>query len=191
MVCALTFDDGPSQWTEPILDLLDEHKQFATFFVTGAHIAGNESKLREMVADGQEIGVHGWTHRHLPTLTRSQVEDELYRTHHAIGSATGVTDGLWRAPYLDTDERVNAIATTLGLTHVGADVIVGDWNETDPQVIAQRVLDGLTDGQIVLLHDGIPPDGGSGTNTRQATVDAVALLLGTPGVTWCSVGELA
>jgi peptidoglycan/xylan/chitin deacetylase (PgdA/CDA1 family) len=187
----LTFDDGPSQWTEPILDLLAEHDQHATFFVTGQHIAGNESKLRDMVADGQEIGVHGWTHKHLPLLTRAQVEDELYRTKHAILSAANVLTNLWRAPYLDTDERVNAIATTLLLGHVGADVIVGDWAETDPQVIAQRVLDGLQDGQIVLLHDGIPPDGGSGTNTRQPTVDAVALLLDTPGVTWCTVSDLA
>jgi hypothetical protein len=76
------------------------------------------------------------------------------------------------------------------MRHVGCDIITGDWNSSDPQLIAMAALSSLRDGSIVLLHDGIPPDGGSGTDSRQPTVDAVALLLETPGVTWCSVGEL-
>ncbi len=76
------------------------------------------------------------------------------------------------------------------MTHVGADVIPGDWTNIDAQQIAQRSLDGLKDGDILLLHDSYPPDGGSGTQDRQPTVDALALLLDTPGVTWVRVSDL-
>ena len=57
---ALTFDDGPSPWTAPILDLLAEHSARATFFVLGANIAWRESTLRRAVEEGHELGVHGW-----------------------------------------------------------------------------------------------------------------------------------
>ncbi len=192
MVCALTFDDGPSQWTAPILDLLAEHEAHATFFLTGQRILGNEKLLYRMQDEGHEIGNHTWTHRHLPTLTDAEIWRELVDTAQEIADCTrGELQILhWRAPYLDVDERVTRIGRQAGAFHVGADVIPGDWNCGDAQEIAQRVLSNLSDGEVVLLHDGIPPDGGSGTKTRKPTVSAVALLLDTPDVSWCKVSDL-
>jgi peptidoglycan/xylan/chitin deacetylase (PgdA/CDA1 family) len=62
-VVALTFDDGPSEWTIPILDLLSRHDNWATFFVVGRHITEqHEATLRRVVAAGGELGTHSFTH---------------------------------------------------------------------------------------------------------------------------------
>ncbi len=191
MIAALSFDDGPDgRWTPQILDLLYDAGTHATFFVLGAHIAGNEALLQRMIDEGHEVGNHGWSHRHLPRLSDDEVRSELDRTDRAIGDVIDEEPLIWRAPYLDVDERLELIAADLFMRHIGCDVIPGDWNLSDPQQIAQNVLSELKDGDIVLLHDGIPPDGGSGTDSRQPTCDALALLLETPGISWCSVSEL-
>ncbi len=191
MVCALTFDDGPDgRWTPQILDLLYDAGAHASFFLLGCKIAGDEALIHRIRDEGHDIGVHGWSHQHLPALTEQQIETDLWLTTVALRDTLGEYPTLWRAPYLDTDCRSLDIAANMGLTHVGCDVIVGDWAEVDAQVIAQNVLSDLKDGDVVLLHDGIPPDGGSGIDSRQPTVDAVALLLDTPGVTWCRVSDL-
>lgn len=191
MICSLTFDDGcDGRWTPQILDLLYDAQAHATFFVLGCKVAGNEALLRRMVDEGHEVGNHGWSHQHLPTLTTEQLETDLRTTSQAIHAAIDEWPSLWRAPYLDLGLREDGVALGLGLTHAGCDVIPGDWALTDPQQIAQNVLSNLKDGDIVLLHDGVPPDGGTGTQDRQPTVDALALLLDTPGVTWVRVSDL-
>ena len=91
---------------------------------------------------------------------------------------TGTWPRAWRAPYYAADERVLAIARSLGLaSHIDSDIIPDDWMLDDCEEIARRVL---ADGDgIMTLHDGIPPDGGSDhcTKSRRPTVDAVRLIL--------------
>ncbi len=105
------------------------------------------------------------------------VFDELESTSALIYEATGTEPAVWRAPAFATDARIDDIAAGLKLRHVGADVVPDDWSKTDPEQIAARVTEYVEDGSIVCLHDGMPPDGGNGTSSRQATVDAVALIL--------------
>ena len=78
----------------------------------------------------------------------------------------------------------------MGMTHVGCTVNTGDWNEPRAERIAQLVTSTLSDGAIIDLHDGLPPDGGTGTKDRQPTVDATGLILPTAGVEWVTVGDL-
>ncbi len=174
----LTWDDGPSQWTPAILDLLYDHDVHATFFVIGQHIAGRENILRRMVDEGHRVGNHTWTHPNLTGLTNDAIRFELAYTQAAIQDACGVTVEVWRAPSYRIDDRVTAIAQSLNLEHMGSDVIPDDWMLTDPAEIAERVLRAKP-SDIVTLHDGIPPDGGSErcTDSRQPTVDALLLIL--------------
>ena len=180
MTLQLTFDDGPSEWTPQILDLLAEHDVKATFFVVGSQIEGREGILLRADYDGHAIGNHSWSHPRLtgPAMTHNRIWRELKDTSTAIEAVTGTWPRAWRAPYYATDNRSIAIARGIGLsTHVDSDIIPDDWMLTDPAEIAGRVLrDG--DG-IVTLHDGIPPDGGSDkcTASRQPTVDALRLIL--------------
>ena len=190
MRVALTWDDGPSEWTEPILDLLAQHDARATFFVCGFAIVGREDLLTRMMAEGHEIGNHTFTHPRITRLTDHEAEHELWMTSEAIRDATGLYPRYWRAPHFDHDARVDGIALNMGMTHVGCTVNTGDWNEPRAERIAQLVTSTLSDGAIIDMHDGLPPDGGSGTASRQPTVDATGLILPTAGVEWVTVGDL-
>lgn len=180
MTLELTFDDGPSEWTPQILDLLAEFVVQATFFVIGQHIEGNEGILLRADYEGHAIGNHTWSHPRLtgPAMTSNTIRRELKDTSAKIADVTGTWPAAWRAPYYAADGRALSIAADLGLTrHVGSDIVPDDWMLDDAEEIARRVLRD-NDG-IVTLHDGIPPGGGSArcTSSRQPTVDAVRLIL--------------
>lgn len=180
----LTFDDGPSEWTPLILDLLAEHDVKATFFVIGQHIERNEHIVRRAIEEGHQIGNHTWTHRRLSGLTGSEHQMELRATQHVIVNMFGIEPGVWRAPFYDHSTLDKLLCPRLGLwEHMGADIVPEDCFTDDPDQIALRVIAGIpfVDGRpaVVSLHDGIPPDGGSSscTQSRQPTVDAVRLIL--------------
>lgn len=189
MKVALTYDDGPDErWTPRILDALAEHDALATFFVVGQHASGLLARTRD---EGHLIGNHTHTHPHLPSCNLTETMHELRACNEAIERETGETPTMWRAPYGELGELAEGIAESLGLRHVGWTVNPGDWNCLDADTIAERVLDWLHDGAIVDLHDGMPPSGGSGTDTRQPTVDATRLILeNAPDVIWVRVDQL-
>ena len=176
MRVALTYDDGPSLWTAQLLDILDEYDAKATFFVRGGAIRGNTHLLQRMVAGGHHIGNHSYSHRRLTALEDEEVLEELMTTGQLIHDACDQTVSLWRAPYLDTNERVNKLAARLGLRHVGVTVDPSDWKSGD-YGIYQYVLRDAADGAVVDLHDGLPADGGGGLPTRVATVTATEWIL--------------
>lgn len=180
MACvALTFDDGPSEWTEPILDILAEHNAHATFFVVGSVAGRRADLLRRMDESGHEIGNHSWSH---PALARDcgddRVRDELRRTNDELAAILGAPPRRFRAPHYDVDARVEAIAAELGLVHTRGDVTPPDWHEkATPALTTTFVLRQIEDGCVIGLHDGIPPsEAGSGVS-RQSTVDAVATIV--------------
>lgn len=184
MTLLLTFDDGPSEWTPKILDLLAEHEVKATFFVVGSQIAGREGILRRAGYDRHAVGNHTWNHPRLtdPALTVNAVRRELRDTSARIAQVVGKTPPVWRAPYFGIDDRADVIGRDLGMTHIGADIVPDDWRLNDATIIAERVIEAARtagDNPVVCLHDGIPPDGGSThcTSSRQPTVDAVRIIL--------------
>lgn len=175
---ALTFDDGPAEWTEPILDLLSEHSARATFFVIGSAAVGRADLVHRMHADGHEVGNHTWSH---PRLARDcndeRVRDELERTNAVLTGIAGHPPRRFRAPHYDVDERVLAIASDLGLAHTRGDVTPPDWNDrcTAPY-ITTFVVQQARPSLVIGLHDGIPVKE-QGRRGQQTTVDAVAAIL--------------
>ena len=174
-----TFDDGPSEWTPQILDLLSAHNQRASFFLTGMYVARNADTIRRAYADGHRIGNHAWSHRRLTALNDDEVRAEIMQTQTEIRAVLGVTPRMWRAPFFDTDDRVLKIAAEFRLRHEDANLIPEDWMATDPEALAAVILDEIGPGSIVSLHDGVPPDGGSlrCTDSRAVTVEALRLVL--------------
>ena len=178
-VTTLTFDDGPSEWTPLILDLLAEHEVKATFFVTGLALIGNGLIVARAYLEGHTIGNHGFSHVRLTELSDVAVRLQLAETSRSLKTVTGERPSLFRAPFFATNGRVGGIAAGLGLTHVGASIIPDDWMSDDSEAIARVVLSELKPGAVVSLHDGIPPDGGSDrcTASRMPTVEAVRMIL--------------
>lgn len=176
---ALTFDDGPAAWTEPILDLLSANDAHATFFTIGSFAAERSDLLRRMIAENHEVGNHTWSHPRLAQeCDDERVREELERTNEVLTEILGFTPHRFRAPRYDVDARVEAVAATLGLTHTRGDVRPPDWDERcSAGFIVTFVLQQARPNAIIGLHDGVPPKKVGSSATRQPTVDAVATML--------------
>jgi peptidoglycan/xylan/chitin deacetylase (PgdA/CDA1 family) len=166
---ALTFDDGPSRYTDQILDVLAEHHAIATFFVIGRQLAERPETIRRLADEGHSIGNHTWSHESLVRLGTAERERELRNATAAIRRHAGVTPLLYRPPYGATRPKINRLARRLGVLPVLWSVDSEDWRPRTASEIAQQVLEEAKPGAIILLHDG----GGD----RSATVAALPNIL--------------
>ncbi|HKO52794.1 MAG TPA: polysaccharide deacetylase family protein [Polyangiaceae bacterium] len=158
---ALTFDDGPHPFTtRAVLELLRAHDARATFFVLGHKVEAHPDVVREIHAAGHSLGIHGFEHDRLfsfrsPSYTRQQIE----RTRRAIADACGVAPELFRPPVGFASYRTFRGAEQAAVRIVAWSVRSLDGlRSADPQRVAQRVIDHLEDGAIVLLHDSAEND---------------------------------
>jgi len=175
---ALTFDDGPDrEWTPKVLSILEHYKVPATFFIVGEGAVSNRAALQRMVADGDEIGNHSYTHPNMAAEATLGVRLELNATQRLIEAYTGHSTRLFRAPYFGDAEPTTAdelgpalIAQQQGYTVVGLHVDPGDWKRPGVQAIVDQAVQQVESGNdersanIVLLHDG----GGDRTQTVAA-----------------------
>ena len=159
---ALTFDDGPGP-DPPTIDFVNllarEHVP-ATFFEIGRQIPEYDptgSVERAMLADGDMIGNHTWSHPDMTGLTQSAQRSELEMTADAIRERTGFTPCLWRPPYGDTDPELISLARSLGMLTIMWDVDPGDWSLPGTATIYQRVISAAHNGAIVIQHFGGGP----------------------------------
>ncbi|WP_370369924.1 bifunctional polysaccharide deacetylase/glycosyltransferase family 2 protein [Catenulispora sp. GP43] len=107
---ALTFDDGPDpQWTPQVLAVLAKHHVPGTFFVIGAHVAEDPGLVRDEVADGDEVGIHTFTHDDLGTAPSWRRSLEFSQTQSAIAGATGISTPLLRPPYSSEPDAVDRL----------------------------------------------------------------------------------
>ncbi|MDX6593872.1 MAG: peptidoglycan-N-acetylglucosamine deacetylase [Gaiellales bacterium] len=150
---SFTFDDGPSPQTPLILDLLREHGGRATFFVLGESVDGREEILARTIAEGHEIGNHTFSHPHAMQRTDDELAHDIARCQRMLSHQPT----LFRPPYGEEPIRMARIAEARRLpTTVLWSIDPSDWLETDPQEIADVILDGLAPGAIIDLHDGWP-----------------------------------
>jgi peptidoglycan-N-acetylglucosamine deacetylase len=176
---ALSFDDGPSLWTEQILDLLAAAGARATFFVCGQVIEGREETLRRCVAEGHEVANHTHTHPELRDLNRAGIAAELDAASAAIEAVLGSRPLHFRPPYFESSPDIEAVSRELGLGEpIGADAWTTDWDQQPAEQMVEAVRANCRAGSIIDLHDAIPPQDRAPTPpTREETVRAVGLLL--------------
>jgi peptidoglycan/xylan/chitin deacetylase (PgdA/CDA1 family) len=167
---ALTFDDGP--WWEPpssaFVSLLARLHAPATFFEIGEQIReyDRDGKVeREMLADGDMIGDHTWSHPDLLGLSPSEQRDQIWLAADAIRKATGFTPCLFRAPYGAVDSSVLREARALGFATIQWDIDPRDWALPGERGIIENVLANAHNGGIVEEHFGGGP--------RYETLDAL------------------
>ena len=160
---ALTFDDGPTPYTDRLLSILTANKAKATFFEIGNKVAANPAGAKRVVEAGMELGNHTWEHPNMTTLPPEDVPSQLSRANDSIVAATGVTPKLWRPPGGLTNAAVNEQAGKLGLAGILWDVIPYDWiNDSNTAASRLLLMTQIKPGSVVLLHD-----------TYSSTVDIV------------------
>jgi cellulose synthase/poly-beta-1,6-N-acetylglucosamine synthase-like glycosyltransferase/peptidoglycan/xylan/chitin deacetylase (PgdA/CDA1 family) len=174
---ALTFDDGPDPvWTPKILDVLRRNHVRATFFVVGAQVAAHPEIVREILADGHEVGVHTFTHADLGGVPAWRRSLELNETQLVVAGATGHTTSLLRPPYLSSNDSLDdpewsAVrnAADQGYLTVLTTLDSQDWRRPGVDRIVANSTPGGSAGQVLLMHDA----GGD----RAQTVAALGQLL--------------
>jgi peptidoglycan-N-acetylglucosamine deacetylase len=150
---ALTFDDGPTEGTLRLLEVLASQGVRATFFQCGAQVDRRPAIARQVLAAGHELGNHTQTHPALYFRSVAFMEQELASAQRSIAAGTGVTPRLFRPPYGVRWPGLGGVQERLGLTSILWSVIGRDWVLPAPE-IAQRVLAAVEPGAIICLHDG-------------------------------------
>jgi peptidoglycan/xylan/chitin deacetylase (PgdA/CDA1 family) len=150
---ALTFDDGPSESTPALLELLARYAVPATFFQCGANVERLPHIARATAEAGHEIGNHSFSHPLLCFHSPRFMRRELGRAQHAIETHTGARPTLFRAPFGVRWPGLRPAQASLGLTGVMWTVIGYDWNLA-AEGIVRRISGSVSNGAIICLHDG-------------------------------------
>jgi len=153
---ALTFDDGPHpDFTLKILALLKRYDIKATFFVVGKMAERYPELIRAEKAAGHVLGNHTYHHLNLTRIPAVQVATEWQACQDVVQSATGETMRFCRPPGGDYNRDVIRAATEGGLTTVMWTDDPGDYASPGDRTIEVRVFDHVSNGGIILLHDGV------------------------------------
>lgn len=182
---ALTFDSAwGTEDLDEILDILKKHNAPATFFVTGEWVEKNPEAVLSISAHGHELGNHGNTHKHMPTLSSHQMKEEIQGCHDAVYSLTGQKMHLFRAPYSDWNDNVVSVAHSLNYMSINQSVDSLDWKDYGVDSIIRTVCEhkNLENGSIILLHNGA-------TYTKDA-LDIMLTTLEKKGFTFVFVSDL-
>jgi len=163
---ALTYDDGPGNYTNRLLDILRRKQAVATYFVLGQQVDTYPDVAKRIVSDGNEIASHTWSHRDLTRLSPADVRSEMQRTARIITATTGTKPTLVRPPYGATNDVVRRVAKQLGEQVTLWSVDTLDWRDRNAAVVERRVLNDTRRGSIVLMHD-----------IHSTTVDAAARII--------------
>ncbi|WP_416201116.1 MAG: hypothetical protein ACFWUD_02150 [Thermocaproicibacter melissae] len=177
----LTFDDGPSSLTKPLLDILDQYQVKATFFVVGVNDKNETRDLQEIVKRGHAIGVHSWTHNYRQIYASEEAFfADFDRMHKAILDATGVDTKICRFPggSVNSFNAKTRREIIMGLKRRG--YVYFDWNVCSedaakaktPEEIYQYALNGVHQHRVsvVLFHN---------TAAKQATLQQLPRFLST------------
>ncbi len=148
---ALTFDDGPGQYTNSILDALEANQAHATFFVVGQNINEETGAVMRRAVDlGCEIGSHTQDHADLVKADADTFQQQIQQADENIFNAIGRYPYFLRPPYGDFNDDVRR--------HVGKplafwSVDTKDWKTRNTACTVSAALDNIEDGDVVLMHD--------------------------------------
>ena len=150
-IVALTFDDGPHPKNTPlILEELKKRNAVATFFVVGNRVQYYPEVLAQIIAEGNEIGNHTWSHKQLTTLSPEGIQKQVSDTQEAVKTAVGTTPKIFRTPY---GEISDLITRNVDLPIILWSVDTEDWKNKESDIIIAHIITETDDGEIVLQHD--------------------------------------
>jgi peptidoglycan/xylan/chitin deacetylase (PgdA/CDA1 family) len=175
---SLTFDDGPHPiWTRRVLDILDEHRAKATFFVIGRKAEQHPEIIQDILDRGHAVGVHSYAHDRLFALrSGAMVRNDVCLAIDVIERLTGARPRLFRPPMGHTNPAIARVLDSLDLVTVGWTVRGGDaCARATPRGVISRVRRGLRDGVVIALHDARERDVGEPVILRAlpAILDAI------------------
>ncbi|HMM06634.1 MAG TPA: S-layer homology domain-containing protein [Clostridiales bacterium] len=149
---AITFDDGPGNYTASLLDALAKRNVKATFFVVGNRVSSYSAIVKREYEEGHQMANHSWDHANLTSLGYASFTSELSKTQNAISSAVGHDVGqlVLRPPGGNYNANVKAWANCpLILWSIDPK----DWKDRNATTVKNRIVSQAKDGAIILVHD--------------------------------------
>ena len=165
---ALSFDDGPSEYTQQVLDILAENDCHATFFMVGTCMKNMPDMVKTVFDSGNEVGIHTWKHNNLTKMSTSAIVRNLKACQEIIVEQTGQEARWLRPPYgaVKGHPEVYRACGEVGLYIATWSVDSRDWSLQNAKKIYKEVMGQLHNGDILLFHD-----------THAATVEALRMIL--------------
>ena len=161
----LTFDDGPSIYTEEILDILDDYQVKATFFVVGKESDAAKEALRDIVARGHTLGMHSYSHKYSELYASEEAfEADFLKLQGYLEDVTGVKSKVYRFPG-GSSNTVSKVNMGIYADYLDSqEVRFFDWNISSGdggsavlpvETLVENVTGGISENQIsvVLMHD--------------------------------------
>lgn len=171
----LTFDDGPSAYTDDILDILKEYDVKATFFVVGKEGEKNEGIYKRIVEEGHTLGMHSYSHRYKEIYASEEnFAEDLEKLQTYLYDITGVESRFYRFPG-GSSNTVSRIDMSTFIDYLCAQGIVYfDWNVSSGDassggISVEQIIDNCVENtdynnRVILMHD---------SQEKRTTVDAL------------------
>ncbi|KAJ4120050.1 hypothetical protein NW768_010333 [Fusarium equiseti] len=157
---ALTFDDGPFEYTNELLDQLKKYGYKATFFMNGqnwANINDYAATVKRVLSEGHQLGSHTYSHPDLATVSNAEARTQMTRLEADFLKIVGKYPTYMRPPYFSYTSNTLSVMKTLGYHVIGADVDSLDWEYNTPaetNTALNLFKKGITaGGSIALFHD--------------------------------------
>ncbi|MGM5481427.1 MAG: polysaccharide deacetylase family protein [Nanobdellota archaeon] len=149
---ALTFDDGPSEQTGEIQDILEKYDAKGTFFVLGQNVKQDPGLVKAIDAQGSEVGNHSYSHKNLTFKDEGIISDELVSTEELLHELDIFPD-LFRPPYGNLSPQLLRVARSEGYRTIMADVDPRDWKKDGSKRVLSYINRHTKPGSIINLHD--------------------------------------
>ncbi len=150
---AVTYDDGPSQYTDSILDTFEEYGQKCTFFIVGDRINWNEDVTRREAELGMEQGSHTYSHDRLTSLGSEGQTETLNKMAAELERVTGNGPTCLRPPEGRFDDNLKEVCKNLEYPIVLWSIDSEDWKSRNADTVCSRIIGKVKDGDIILCHD--------------------------------------
>lgn len=149
---ALTFDDGPSgRFTRRLLAGLEERQVQATFLLCGYRLEIYPELAKQIFLAGHEIGLHGYSHKDMATLSRKELQKEIDSTRALLPA--GCEAVFLRPPGGSGTALLEQVAARENLALLLWSVDPRDWAVHDASAVEAAVISQVRDGDVILLHD--------------------------------------
>jgi len=151
---ALTFDDGPTEFTPKFLDLLKENNIKSTFFCIGKQIEKFPETFQRIIAEGHTIGNHTYSHsNNTGFLSASRMIEEIEKCDEVISKIGNIKTNFYRPPFGVTNPNIAKAIKKTQKQSIGWNVRSLDTVIDDEKKIYNRITKKLKSGSIILLHD--------------------------------------
>lgn len=149
---ALTFDDGPGERTGELLDCLEQYGAHATFFMQGVNLEkyADQNYPARMLEIGCELGNHSYSHLNMREQTEETIREQFDKVDELVKASAGVETSVVRFPYGSYDENVLRIVNKPSFMW---DIDTLDWSTHDAENTYNVIMNNVSDGDIILLHD--------------------------------------